>query len=87
MAIATFGGLAGTVMGVGFGSLFAGTTIFQLLISGLPFIGWLIALIATLIGIGAIWLLYRDGDVVDVVDKGKVAVVDVVDKREVAVGV
>ncbi|MGB0385552.1 MAG: polymer-forming cytoskeletal protein [Ardenticatenaceae bacterium] len=129
LAIATFGGLAGTVMGVGFGSLFAGSAIFQLLISygsklvvafligqlilqriapqqakpkrwnlivgvliylllsGLPFIGWLIARIATLIGIGAMWLLYRDGDLVDVVDKGEVAVVNVMDKREVAVGV
>lgn len=98
----TLGGLAGTIMGVGFGSLGVVFISFQLLVSygsklivafmggqlllerfapkyaehkgwtlllgvalyvllrGIPFIGWLIGLVATLIGLGALWLIWRE---------------------------
>lgn len=98
----TLGGLAGTVMGVGFGSLGVVFISFQLLVSygsklivaflcgqlllkqfapkyaehkgwtlilgvalyvllrGIPFIGWIIGLAATLIGLGALWLIWRE---------------------------
>jgi hypothetical protein len=98
----TLGGLAGTVIGVGFGGLGVVFISFQLLVSygsklivaflggklflerfspkyaehkgwtlllgvalyvllrGIPFIGWLIGLAATLIGLGALWLIWRE---------------------------
>ena len=100
--VVTIGGLAGTVLGVGFSSLAVVWTLFGLIVSygsklvvaylagewiaqrlgprlaesrgwalvigvviyvilrGIPILGWLVGLAVTLIGLGAMWLVYRE---------------------------
>jgi cytoskeletal protein CcmA (bactofilin family) len=50
--------IAPTAKGKGYWAIILGVVIYVLL-AAIPFIGWLVALLATVIGMGALWLVYH----------------------------